>query len=102
MFDATTIIEAVFALIGVVITAVVIPYIKSETTKQQQTEINTWVRIAVTAAEQIYAGTGRGVEKKAYVLDWLHVHGITFDENKLDAMIEAVVYDLKNGVIPTN
>jgi len=102
MFDATTIIEAVFALISIVITAVIIPYIKSETTKQQQTEINAWVKIAVTAAEQIYVGTGRGVEKKAYVLDWLHVHGITFDENKLDAMIEAAVYDLNNGVIPTN
>jgi len=102
MFDATTIIEAVFALIGVVITAVIIPYIKRETTKQQQTEINAWVKIAVTAAEQIYVGTDRGVEKKAYVLDWLHVHGITFDENKLDAMIEAAVYNLKNDVIATN
>jgi len=102
MFDATTIIEAVFALIGIVITAVVIPYIKSKTTNQQRTEINAWVKIAVTAAEQIYIGTGRGVEKKSYVLDWLHVHGITFDENKLDAIIEAAVYDLKNGVITTN
>jgi hypothetical protein len=99
MFNATTIIDAVFALIGIVIMVVVIPYIKSKTTKQQQTEINAWVKIAVTAAEQIYVGTGRGVDKKAYVLDWLHDHGITFDESKLDAMIEAAVYELKNGII---
>lgn len=99
MFDATTIIEAVFALIAVIITAIVIPYIRSKTTAQQQAEINAWVKIAVSAAEQIYVGSGRGEEKKAYVLSWLHEHGVTVDESKLDALIEAAVYDLKNGIL---
>lgn len=97
--DITTIIEAVFALIAAVITAIVIPYIKSRTTAQQQEQINAWVRIAVTAAEQIYVGSGRGEEKKAYVINWLREHGVTVDESKLDAMIEAAVYDLKAGFI---
>jgi hypothetical protein len=52
MFDITTIIEAAFALIAVVITAIVIPYIKSKTTVAQQQQINGWVKIAVAAAEQ--------------------------------------------------
>lgn len=99
MTDITPIIEAVFALIGAVITAVVIPYIRSRTTAQQQAEINAWVKIAVSAAEQIYKGTSRGAEKKAYVLEWLNAHGITVDENKLDALIEAAVYELNNGVL---
>lgn len=99
MFDITTIIEAVFALLAAVITAIVVPYIKSGTTAQEQKEINAWVRIAVTAAEQIYTGSGRGKEKKAYVLDWLRAHGITVDESRLDAMIESAVYDMKNGII---
>lgn len=97
--DITIIIEAVFALIAAVITAIVIPYIKSRTTAQQQAQINTWVRIAVSAAEQIYVGSGRGEEKKAYVINWLREHGVTVDESKLDAMIEAAVYDLKSGFI---
>ena len=97
--DITTIIEAVFALIAAIITAIVIPYIKSKTTAQQQKEINAWVKIAVSAAEQIYTGSGRGEEKKAYVLNWLTSHGITVDESKLDAMIEAAVYALNNGII---
>lgn len=97
--DITIIIEAVFALIAAVITAIVIPYIKSRTTAQQQEQINTWVRIAVSAAEQIYTGSGRGEEKKAYVISWLREHGVTVDESKLDAMIEAAVYDLKSGFI---
>lgn len=97
--DITIIIEAVFALIAAVITAIVIPYIKSRTTAQQQAQINAWVRIAVSAAEQIYVGSGRGEEKKAYVINWLREHGVTVDESKLNAMIEAAVYDLKSGFI---
>lgn len=97
MFDITVIIEAVFALLAAVITAIVIPYIKSKTTTSQQAEINAWVKIAVTAAEQIYNGSGRGAEKKAYVLNWLREHGITVDAEKLDALIEAAVYDLTNN-----
>ena len=105
--NITPIIETVFALIAAVITAIVIPYIRSKTTAQQQTEINAWVRIsefrtlAVSAAEQIYVGSGRGQEKKAYdVINWLAEHGVTLDETRLDAMIEAAVYDLKKGLLP--
>ena len=97
--DITIIIEAVFALIAAIVTAIVIPYIKSRTTAQQQAQINAWVRIAVSAAEQIYVGSGRGEEKKSYVISWLREHGVTVDESKLDAMIEAAVYDLKSGFI---
>ena len=100
MFDITPIIEAVAALIGVIITCVLIPYIKSKTTTEQQKEINAWVKIAVSAAEQIYTGSGRGEEKKAYVLEWLRSHGVTVDDEKLDAMIEAAVYELTQGIIP--
>lgn len=95
--DITPIIEAVIALAGVVVSCVLIPYIKSKTTTEQQKEINAWVKIAVSAAEQIYVGSGRGEEKKAYVINWLREHGITVDEAKLDALIEAAVYELTNG-----
>lgn len=97
MTDITIIIEAVFALIAAVITAIVIPYIKSRTTAQQQAEITAWVKIAVSAAEQIYIGGGRGEEKKAYVLNWLEEHGVTLDETRINALIEAAVYGLKSG-----
>lgn len=97
--DITTIIEAVFALVAAVITAIVIPYIKSKTTAQQQAEINAWVKVAVAAAEQIYTGSGRGEEKKAYVLNWLAEHSVTLDEERINALIEAAVYDLNHGLL---
>lgn len=100
MFDITPIIEAVAALIAVIITAVVIPYIKSKTTTQQQAQINAWVKIAVAAAEQIYKGSGRGEEKKEYVINWLEERGFTLDEDELDVLIESAVYELNNGIIP--
>ena len=99
-FDITPIIEAVAALIAALIAAVVVPYIKSKTTAQQQAEINAWVKIAVAAAEQIFAGSGRGEEKKEYVVQWLKDRGITVDAEKIDAMIEAAVYELNQGLIP--
>lgn len=95
--DITPIIEAVISLAGVIVSCVLIPYIKSKTTTEQQKEINAWVKIAVAAAEQIYVGSGRGEEKKAYVINWLREHGVTVDEAKLDALIEAAVYELTNG-----
>ena len=98
-FNITPIIEAALLLLAAIFTTVVIPYIKSKTTAQQQTEINAWVKIAVSAAEQIFNGSGRGAEKKAYVLEWLKQRGITVDEAKLDAMIESAVYELKSGVL---
>lgn len=98
-FDMTPVVQAAPALLGTVITCFVVPYIKSKTTTEQQKQINAWVKIAVSAAEQIYAGSGRGEEKKAYVLKWLADHGIIVDADKIDAMIEAAVYELNNGFI---
>lgn len=71
MYDITPIIEAAGLLFATVITCVLVPYIKSKTTSEQQKEINAWVKIAVSAAEQIFNGSGRGEEKKAYVIAWL-------------------------------
>lgn len=71
MTDITPIVNAVIALAAAVVTAFVIPWIKSKTTAAQREEIEAWVRIAVTAAEQIYKGSGRGEEKKEYVLEFL-------------------------------
>lgn len=100
MYDLTPIIEAVAALIGVVITCILVPFIRSKTTAEQQKEINAWVKIAVAAAEQIFTGSGRGEEKKEYVIAWLKERGFVVDEGELDALIEAAVYELNQGIIP--
>lgn len=97
MIDITPIIEAIITVIVLCITTFLIPYIKSKTTAAQQEQIQAWVNIAVMAAEQLIQGSGKGAEKKEYVIKWLNEHNITFDAEKLDAMIEAAVYKLTNN-----
>lgn len=97
MIDITPIMEAIITLVFLCITTFLIPYIKSKTTAAQQEQIQAWVNIAVMAAEQLIQGSGKGTEKKEYVIKWLNEHNITFDAEKLDAMIEAAVYKLTNN-----
>ena len=49
--DITPVIQAVTVLLAAIITTFVVPYIKSKTTAAQQSQINAWVKIAVSAAE---------------------------------------------------
>ncbi|MDL2206667.1 phage holin family protein [Eubacteriales bacterium OttesenSCG-928-N13] len=94
MIDITPIANAIIALIAAVISAFVIPYIKSKTDAERLEKINMWVTIAVEAAEQLYTGSGRGAAKKAYVVDFLNSKGYTLDPDSLDKLIEAAVFNL--------
>ena len=95
--DLTPVIEAVIALCVALVTTFLIPYIKSKTTKEQQDNIKDWVQTAVTAAEQIYKGSGRGEEKKDDVLKFLHKKGYTYDMDAIDKQIESAVFALNGG-----
>ena len=92
--NITPVVNAVIALAAAVVTAFVIPWIKSKTTAAQREEIDAWVRIAVTAAEQIYKETGKGKEKKAYVLKFLEEKNLKIDEESVDLMIESAVKNM--------
>ncbi len=94
MVDITPVIEALILLIATLITCFAIPWIKSKTSNEKLLELTTWVTAAVEAAEQIYIGTGRGEEKKAYVVAFLESKGFTVDYESLDSLIEAAVYNL--------
>lgn len=87
----------VIALIGAIITYIVVPYIKSKTTKEQRNNVMFWVDVAVTAAEQIYNEKGQGKLKKKYVLEFLNSMGLDFDEKELNILIEAVVLELNRA-----
>ena len=94
--DITPVVNAVIALAAAVVTVFVIPWVKSKTTAAQREEINAWVKIAVTAAEQIYSGSGKGKEKKKYVLDFLAEKNLKIDEESVDLMIESAVKEMND------
>jgi len=95
VIDITQIIGIVITLIGAIVSAFVIPYIKARTTASQREQIQAWVNIAVAAYEQLIQGDKKGAERKAAVLVWLNERGVTVDTDEIDAMIEAAVYKLK-------
>lgn len=100
MVDLTPIFNAIIALVAALITAFVIPWIKTKIKAEKLEQIKQWVTIAVQAAEQIYIGSGRGEEKKQYVLDFLNAKGYTieFDNIDIDALIEAIVFELPQEI----
>ena len=83
----TEIIMALIGLLGAIITGVLIPYIRSRTTKEQRENIYTIVQLAVKAAEQIYFKPGQGEKKKEYVVNYLSAKGIKLTVEYLDVFI---------------
>lgn len=99
MYDITPIIKIALSLLATVITVFVVPYIKAITTNAQRKNILAIVTTAVTAAEQIFHGSGLGKQKLAWVKEWLHQRGITISEEELSTYIESAVYDMDHCFI---
>lgn len=97
MVDLTNFALAGITLIIAIVAAFVIPYIKSKTTAEQFATIKLWVTVAVNAAEQLFTGSGRGEEKKSFVLSFLESKGFTIDLESIDALIESAVLDLNKS-----
>lgn len=86
--------KIIIPILGAIITYVLVPFFKSKTTKEQRDNIYFWVKIAVQAAEMIYAEKGQGKLKKEYVLEFLTSKGIDITIQELDVLIEAAVKEL--------
>lgn len=91
--DITPIINAVIALVAAVVSAVLIPWIRGKVGAQKMSEMQTWVDIAVTAAEQIY-GSEYAKGKKKYVLRFLESKGYSVSSDEVENAIEAAVLRL--------
>ena len=81
--DITPIVETAIALVGIIITSFLIPYLKTKMTANQFSYLEGIVKTAVYAAEVLFDGDGRGAEKREYVENYVEKiceqHKITFD-----------------------
>lgn len=91
--NVTEIFNAFIALVCTIMMSVVVPYIKKRYNNAELDNFLAWVKIAVRAAEQLYAQTD-GEAKKQYVFDFLNEKGVYFDELEVDNAIEAAVIEL--------
>lgn len=96
MIDLTSIFSALITLICALISAFLIPYIKSKVSAEKFESIKAWVKVAVQAAEMLYNETGTGAQKKAYVVQYLNSKGYDLDTDTLNTLIESAVLELKN------
>ena len=87
MIDLTPLFNAIVVLLAAVITAFVVPWIKSMTTVQRQEALAGLYRTLCFAAEQLY-GSGHGEDKLAYVEAQLMERGYTVDRDMIEATVK--------------
>ena len=97
IIDMTQVIVALIGLIGVVLSTVVVPLLRSKTTAQKWENAMFWVRLAVKSAEQIYDQQGLAEKKKAFVEKFLLEHNIKLDPDQVDVAIEAAVLEIQKA-----
>jgi len=85
------IIKIVFALLGVLITGVLVPWLRAKLGDTKLTQIKTWVHEAVVAAEETFKEPKSGETKKQFVLDFLAAKGVKMDADTLDLLIQSAV-----------
>ena len=96
----TVIIKAIVAVVSVLITSVVITYIKGKIGENKYNEIKYYVEYAVRCAEQIYTPE-QWQEKKAYVKEYIickaKEFGIDMTEEDINVLIEGIVNEVKHN-----
>lgn len=98
------VLKAVIIISIMVFMRYAVPWIKEHTTLAQQQIIADIVAAAVQYAEQIYKGqTGKGIEKKAIVTEFLKeqlaAKNIALSDAQLETLIESAVYAMNAGAI---
>lgn len=87
----------VLAIATYIFRKVIMPYVESNVKKNDLDKVIALVKIAVSAAEQIFKESKAGKNKKEYVKKYLSKMGIELTDVQLNALIEATVYELNNA-----
>lgn len=99
MIDLTPFVQAVIALAAALITAFVIPWIRSKTTTEQRGLMLSVATSLVFAAEQLL-GSGAGEKKLAYVIEGLEERGYTVDVDEIEAIVKEYTEELHKRKVP--
>ena len=96
----TVIIKAIIMVLSVLVTAVIIPYIKEKIGESKYDELTYFVKYAVRCAEQMYTPE-EWKEKKEYVTAYIikkaQEININLSEEDIDVLIEGIVNEIKHN-----
>lgn len=101
-FDILKIIAAICAAL---VTAYVIPYLKTLKEDKRYDALIEIVTVAVRAAEQVLkheSGAVKKAEVVKFVREWLDRKGIRITDEELDQLLEAAVYGMKQEALHGN
>lgn len=95
----TKIVEALLTILGIIVSAYVIPWIKTKINAEKLEQLEVFCEQAVRAAEQLYTPEEWKL-KKAYVLSLVNEQieklGLGLNEAEVDAIIEGIVNYVKH------
>lgn len=93
-------IGAVITIVTTIITAYVIPWLKTKTTDTQLEQIKKYIELAVRCAEQVYSPEQWAIKKEFvfnYITDIINEKfSITLDYTDIDLLIEGIVNEVKH------
>lgn len=92
--DLSPVMNALPTLIAALVTAFLIPWIKTKIGNEKLISLKAWVSVAVSAAEKLFDYSQAGSEKKSYVKQFIKSLGLDVDDEILDSLIESQVYKL--------
>lgn len=97
MTDITIILELIISVLAMIVSIVLIPYIKNKYGVEKMQTALDWLEIAVNAAEEAArVGLIEKDNKYSYALEILETNGVTFDDKTMGALIDAKCYELFN------
>lgn len=94
--DLTELLQAALAVLATLVTGYLIPWLRAKAGKEKQEMLNSWIDVAVYAAQQLYE-TKTISDRLDYAARWLESHNIVVDR----AQIEAGVKRYKTGNLAT-
>ena len=97
--DLTPIILGVIAIISIILTTFVAPWLNSKLTAEETAELLRWVDIAVGAAQQLYHNLD-GEARLEYALSCLAQQGYDVSEQTVLDAVEAAVLKLHQQIDP--
>ncbi len=93
------IIVAIIPVLGTIVTAFVIPYIKENIDGLKLEKYRNWASLAVKCAEMLWTETGHGSDKKNYAVEFLNnlfnKKRIVLTRKQLSVLVEAAVKEMK-------
>ena len=90
--DLTELLQAALAVLATLVTGYLIPWLRAKAGKEKQEMLNSWIDVAVYAAQQLYE-TKTISDRLDYAARWLESPNIVVDR----AQIEAGVKRYKTG-----